>query len=61
MATTPIIGKPAETVDIHARLDPFARMRLALEVLQDIEGLSVTELLMFYSGASRFKNAFLSK
>ena len=63
MATAPITGKPTETVDIHARLDPSARMRLALEVL-DVGGLSITKLLMFRLGSSEtshFKNAFLSE
>ena len=63
MSTTPITGKPAEAVDIHARLDPLARMKLALDVL-DVGGLSVTKLLMFRLGSSEtshFKNAFLSE
>ena len=63
MATAPITGKSAETVNIHARLDPSARMRLALEVL-DVGGLSVTKFLVSRldsSESSHFKDAFLSE
>ena len=43
MATTPITGKPAETVCVRARPDLSARMRLAPEVL-DVVGLSYQTL-----------------
>jgi hypothetical protein len=57
MTATPVTR---ELVDIRARLDPSARMDLALKVL-DIGHLSVTKLLMHWLGSGHFKTAFLSE
>jgi len=60
MTTTPITR---ELVDIHARLNPPARMDLALKVL-DVGNLSITKLLMHRldsAGTCHFENAFLSE
>jgi hypothetical protein len=57
MTATPVTR---ELVDIHARLDPSARLDLALKVL-DIGHLSVTKLLMHRLGSGQFRTAFLSE
>lgn len=60
MITTPISCEPT---NIHARLNPSARMDLALKVL-DIGGLSITGLLMHRLNTSdtcHFEKAFLSE
>ena len=60
MTSTPVTG---ELVDIHARLDPSARMELALKVL-DVGSLSITRLLMYRlnsAGTRHFEKAFLSE
>ena len=52
-----------ELVDIRARLDPSARMKLALRVL-DIGNIPITRLLMYRLESAEtchFKNAFLSE
>jgi hypothetical protein len=59
MTTTPIAN---EFVDIHARLDPSARMDLAMSVLA-VGNLPITGLLMHRLGSSKtshFKNAFFA-
>lgn len=59
--TTPPVSR--ELVDIHARLDPSARMKLALKVL-DVGSISIARLLMYRLESAEtchFKNAFLSE
>ena len=58
---TPLAAR--ELVDIRARLDPSARMGLALKVL-DVGNISITRLLMYRLESAEtchFKNAFFSE